>query len=481
MIVQRGYRKPTSFHSPDFRARPVGYYFDVMTNGFGVMPSYAPQVRPADRWAIAAWIRVLQLSQNATLEDVPPSFRDRLMGGEDLVIESAADEEATEEDHDESDVEVGVASLAIAAVAGVQSPDQFFRSYLVGFLFWFGVSIGSLAVLMLQFMSGGAWGVVMRRPLEAGAATIPLMAVLFVPILFGLHSIYEWTHEEVVASDPLLQHKASYLNVEFFTARAVLFFAIWIALGYFLDRWERTWAESGNPWYSLRVRRVSAGGLVMVGLTLTFASVDWMMSLEPHWFSTMYGISFIVGNMLSGFAFCALVVIILSTEEPMSKVAASSNFRDFGNLQLAFVMLWAYTAFSQYLLIWYGNLIEEIPYYITRMRGGWGATAAILIVFHFFIPFVVLLMRNVKDRARALGVVALLILVMRLVDLHWLISPAFEGGAFHNDWRIPLIVVGLGGPWFYVFVRRLRQQPPVPMYEDYVRDALQEDEALSHG
>ena len=376
---------------------------------------------------------------------------------------------------------VGVVALAVVIIGSLQSPDQFFRSYLVGFLFWFGISIGSLAVLMLQFMSGGAWGVVMRRPLEAGAATLPLMGVFFVPIFFGLHSLYEWTHEEVVAADELLRHKVAYLNVGFFTGRTIAYFAIWITLAYLLARWERVWEESGDHWFALRVRRLSAGGLVALGLTLTFASVDWMMSLEPHWFSTMYGISFIVGNMLAGFAFCALIVVWLSKEEPMSRVAVAGNFRDFGNLQLAFIMLWAYTAFSQYLLIWYGNLIEEIPYYLTRMHGGWGLLAGLLIVFHFFAPFALLLMRGVKDRARMLGVVASLILFMRFLDLHWLVSPAFEGGRFHFDWRIPVTVIGLGGVWFYVFARRLGQQSVVPMYEPYVKQALSEGEAQTHG
>jgi len=368
---------------------------------------------------------------------------------------------------------LGVVALAALGFSSLQNADAFFRAWLIGFLFWFGVAIGSLGILMLQYLTGGAWGVVMRRPLEAASRTIPLVAVFFVPIVLGLHSLYEWTHADVVAKDALLQHKAPYLNAPFFVGRAVFCFALWIVFAYLLSRWSREYESSGDPWYALRLRAISAAGLLLLGLTLTFASVDWMMSIEPHWFSTMYGISFVIGNLLTGFAFTIIMVVLLAGVDPLSRVVKPLNFRDFGNLQLAFIMLWAYTAFSQFLLIWYGNLKEEIPYYLRRMNEGWGAVAAILIVFHFFLPFVMLLMRDIKDRPKTLGVVSFLILLMRVLDLRWLISPAFEP-AFHFDWRISAAVIGLGGIWFALYVRLLRGNTMVPLNEPYVQKALGE-------
>ena len=368
---------------------------------------------------------------------------------------------------------VGVIALAILAFSATRNVDAFYRAWLIGFLFWFGVSIGSLGVLMLQYLTGGNWGVVMRRPLEAAARTLRLVALFLVPVLLGMHSLYEWTHAEAVAEDALLQHKTPYLNTPFFIGRTILYFAIWLTFVFLIERWARRYEETGDPWYALRLRGLSAGGLLVLGLTLTFASVDWMMSIEPHWFSTMYGISFVIGNLLTGFAFTIVMVVAMAGSEPLSRVAKPMSFRDFGNLQLAFIMLWAYTAFSQFMLIWYGNLQEETPYYLRRMSGGWGAVAAILIVFHFFLPFVFLLMRGIKDRPRTLGAVSLLILVMRVLDLRWLISPAFEK-SFHFDWRISAAVIGLGGIWFALYTRFLRSKSLVPMSEPYVQKALGE-------
>jgi len=377
-------------------------------------------------------------------------------------------------------VVVGIAGLAVLIAGAFSSPEEFFRSWLVGFIFWFGVSIGALGILMVQYLTGGAWGVLMRRPLEAASRTLPLTALFFVPILFGMHSIYEWTHEDVVQGDALLRHKAIYLNIPFFAARAIVFFGIWLAFAYLMNRWSKKRERTDSPWYALKLRGISAGGLVTLGLTLSFASVDWMMSLEPHWFSTMYGISFVVGNLLSGFAFVVLIVVMLSGYEPVSKLAKPMTFRDFGNLMLAFVMLWAYTAFSEYLLIWYGNLKEEIPWYLRRVAGGWGAIAVLLLVFHFFLPFVMLLMRGIKDRPRALGMVAGLILVMRVVDIQWLIMPAYGDGHV-SYWKPVLAVVGMGGIWMAVFIWQLRRNALLPMNETTVQEALVENGALSHG
>ncbi|HUO85618.1 MAG TPA: hypothetical protein VM534_10940 [Thermoanaerobaculia bacterium] len=374
---------------------------------------------------------------------------------------------------------VGVVATAALFATAFVWPEQFFRSWLVGFVFWAWITIGSIGVLSLQYLTGGTWGVLMRRPLEAAARTTPLLALLFVPLLFGLHSIYEWTHENVVAGDEILRQKAAYLNVPFFIGRTAFYLLCWTLLGWLLNRWARTWESTGSPGYALRLRSLSAGALLLLVLTGTFASVDWMMSLEPHWFSTMYGISFVVGSVLSAFAFGTVIVERLSRHEPVSRVVEPIQFRDFGNLQLAFVMLWAYTAFSQFMLIWYGNIAEETPWYLRRMEGGWGMVAGLLIVFHFFLPFTLLLMRGIKDRPRFLAMTSGLILLMRGLDAIWLIAPAFHD-SLALLWLSPLAIVALGGLWLAVYFWQLGRNTALPAREPHVERMLG-NEAISHG
>lgn len=375
---------------------------------------------------------------------------------------------------------VGIVALAILIGGAFSGPEEFFRSWLIAFVFWFSISMGALGTLMIHQLTGGAWGVLMRRPLEAATRTIPLVALFFVPILFGMHSIYVWTHADVVARDALLAHKVSYLNVPFYIVRSAIYFAIWLTFAYFMNRWVKKKERTGSPWYAMKLGKLSAGGLVVLGLTLTFASVDWMMSLEPRWSSTMYGLSFMVGCVLAGFAFTVLAVVLLSGSEPLSRVAHPLIFRDCGNLMLAFVMLWAYMAFSEFLLIWYGNLHEEIPFYLRRLHGGWGVTSVVLLVFHFFLPFVMLLMRPIKDRPWSLGTVAVLLLIMHGVDIEWLCLPGYHGDHV-SIWKPVLAIVGLGGIWLAVFIWQLRRNTLVPMNEPLVQKALAGNGALSHG
>jgi hypothetical protein len=357
----------------------------------------------------------------------------------------------------------------VASIAGwVLVPEQFFRSWLVAFIFIASISIGSLILLMIQYLTGGMWGLLLRRQLESAVKLLPLIAIFFIPVAIGMHSLYEWTHEDVVAADHLLQKKAPYLNTPFFLGRAVVFLLLWVALGVYLNKLSRDYEETQSPWTSLRLRHVSAIGLLIMATTLTFASVDWMMSLEPHWFSTMYGISFIVGTLLSAMAVMISVLVRTSRIAPVSGVVTPMHFRDFGNLLLAFTMLWAYTGFSQFMLIWYANIREEAPWYLARIQHGWGIVAVILIVFHFFLPFFVLLLRAVKDQARLLGIVALLVLAMRFVDYFWLIQPAFRHGGeshFALHWTQIASLLGVAGVWLALFLRGLKRRSLLPMQE----------------
>jgi len=340
--------------------------------------------------------------------------------------------------------------------------EQFFRSYLIAYLFWLGVALGCLPLLMLHHLVGGTWGFVIRRILEAGTRTLPLMLLLFVPLLFGLHSLYAWSHSDLVARDAVLQAKRVYLNVPFFVVRAGIYFVAWIVFAWLLNRWSMEQDETGNPSLIRRFQLLSGPGIVVYSLAVTFASIDWAMSLEPHWFSTIYGFLFIVGQALAALSFVIAVAVRLSDSPPLSQFVKADVFQDLGNLLLAFVMLWAYIAFSQYLIIWAGNLPEEIPWYLRRGTGGWQWVAAFLALFHFAVPFVLLLGRGNKRNKEFLGRIAIAVLVMRWVDVYWLIAPSFVSNV-----RIYVLDVLLfaftGGIWFYVFWGQLMKRPVLPL------------------
>lgn len=342
--------------------------------------------------------------------------------------------------------------------------DQLFRSYLIAYLFWLGIALGCLPLLMLHHLVGGTWGFVIRRILEAGTRTLPLMALLFVPILIGTHSLYEWSHADVVARDAILQAKRAYLNVPFFIARAFIYFSAWIAWGYFLNKWSAEQDQTGNPALVRRFQLLSAPGIVMYGLTITFASIDWGMSLEPHWFSTIYGMLFMVGQSLAALAFVIPVAARLSDSEPLSGFLKADIFQDLGNLLMAFVMLWAYISFSQFLIIWAGNLPEEIPWYLHRGTHGWQYVAAFLALFHFAIPFMVLLARGNKRKKRIIAGIAAAILVMRWVDVYWLIAPSFDRAARIHLFDL-LAVVLIGWIWYSTFLTQLRKRALLPLHD----------------
>jgi hypothetical protein len=368
------------------------------------------------------------------------------------------------------------AGVLLAVFGGVRGPMQFFLSYLVAYNFWFGIALGSLVILMLQYVTGGAWGFAIRRILESGTRTLVLLAVLFIPILIGLHWLYEWAQPDQVAASEDLQHKSPYLNVPFFIIRTLFYFAIWIIFMFFLNRWSAEWdtdAPHGSP---RRFRMVSAPGLVLYGATITFASIDWVMSLEPDWYSTIYPVLFAVGQILGAFAFTNIVIVLLATRRPIIDVISPGLLRDLGNLMLAFVMFWAYLGISQFLLIWIANLPEEIPWYLRRTRGGWQYIALVLIVAQFAVPFVLLLSRDIKENRRTLMLVAGLILVMRFLDLFWWIEPAYPHEGQYFFWLLDVgAVVGLGGLWLWWFVRQLQQRPLLPARGPYLAETMPSD------
>jgi len=357
---------------------------------------------------------------------------------------------------------IGAVGLLVSLLGAFTATEQFFRSWLLAYLFWFAISLGALPVLMLHHLVGGKWGFATRRLLESALQTLPLMTVLFVPLVFGLHHLYEWSHEDVVRQDIILQHKSTYLNVPFFIGRAAFYFAAWLGLAWFLNRWSSEQDRTGDVSIVHRFQRLSGPGLIIYALTITFASTDWVMSLEPHWFSTIYGMMFMVGQTLTALAFVIAILSLLGDAPPLSKFLGADTLNDLGNLLFAFIMLWAYLSFSQYLIIWSGNLPEEIPWYLRRSSGGWQWIAVGLALFHFAIPFFLLLIRRNKRRRQVISGIAIAVVVMRLVDLMWLIVPAHEPSV-HVHWLDIVTLAGIGGLWLAGFSKHLRKRSLLPL------------------
>ena len=368
---------------------------------------------------------------------------------------------------------VGGIALLVCLIGGFVDPERLFRSYLFAYVYWAGIAIGSLAIIMLHHLSGGGWGMMIRRLLEAATRTLPVVAALFLPLMLGMKPLYEWARPEVVEADKILQLKASYLNVPFFLLRTLFYFSCWIGLAHFLNRWSRQQDETGDPALAGKMETMSGPGLVLFGATVTFASFDWVMSLEPHWFSTVFGLSFMVGQVLTAFPFAIAMTAYLSSRKPMSEAVTAGHFHDLGKLTLAFVMLWAYLSFSQFLIIWSGNLPEETPYYIKRLTGGWQYFQLALILFHFALPFFLLLSRSLKRSGAKLVKVAGLILVMRFVDLYLQIIPAGHHAELHFSWMDLAAPIGIGGLWLSAFLRQLESRPVLPVRDPHFAEALE--------
>lgn len=360
---------------------------------------------------------------------------------------------------------VGVVALVLCAAGAWANPPEFFHAYLMAYLFWIGIALGCLALLMLHHLVSGRWGFVIQRLLESAATTLPLLALLFIPLLFGLRELFLWARPEAVAAQAILRHRQPYLNTPFFLARAVLYFGVWVLLASRLSRWSLTQDRTAEAALTRRLRLLSGPGLVLYGLTVTFAAFDWVMTLGPQWHSTIFGAVFIVGQALAALCFIVVVTRRLTHGGPLQGVISAQQFHDLGNLILAFVMLWAYMAFSQYLIIWSGNLPDEIPWYASRLVGAWTWVAMFLIAFHFAVPFLLLLSRTTKRRAEILTGVAVWLLVMRMVDLHFIVTPALHPGQVTIHWMDLLAPVGIGGVWLWAFLGGLQGKSLLPLHD----------------
>jgi hypothetical protein len=372
---------------------------------------------------------------------------------------------------------VGIAGVLLVITGFLLDREQALRSYLFAYLYWIGMGLGSMGILLLHHTVGGKWGMVIRRMCEAGCRTLPYMAILLIPVLLSMPTLYPWARPDA-AHNANIQAKTAYLNVPFFLARTVVYFLVWSFYAWRLSQWSAEQDETGDDRLISKMRAVSAPGLVVFTFVTTFAFVDWIMSLEPNWFSTIYGAMFLIGEMLESFAFVIALVIVLSKKSPLKEYMTTQHLHDLGNMMFAFMVLWAYLSFSQFLIIWAGNLPEEIPWYLRRLRGGWGWVALTIVTFHFATPFVLLLMRKVKRQADRLIKVCLLLIAIRIVDVYWVVKPAFYNQHLTIYWMDFIAPVAIGGLWLTLFFRQLNFRPLVPLKDPRLQGAPRETVAF---
>jgi hypothetical protein len=365
---------------------------------------------------------------------------------------------------------IGILLSILSLVGLFFSPGDFFRSYLLGYLFWLGLTLGSLGIVMMQYLTGGAWGVMTRRTLESATRTLPLLALLFIPVAIGIPHLYDWSHPDLVQHEYVLRHRAIYMNTPMFIIRAVIYFAVWGVFAYFLNKWSAEQDEHGG--FEKRLAALSAPGLILYVFTVTFSAIDWAESLETDWYSTIWGFLFVASQGLAAFAFIIIAMALLARREPLASCFKPSHLHDLGKLLLTFVMLWAYFAFSQLLIVWSGNLTDEIPWYLRRLATSWGWLGVALIVLQFIVPFLLLLSRPLKRNVVALSCVVGLIIVMRFVDLMWIVMPSYYQHGLRLHWLNFSVPLAIGGLWIATFVSQLKNRPLLPVQAPSLERAL---------
>jgi hypothetical protein len=354
---------------------------------------------------------------------------------------------------------IGGAALLLFVLGGFLAGWlPFFQAYLFSYMFILELSLGPLLIALVHYLVGGRWGAVIRRPVEAAARTIWLLIPLFIPIVLGLGYLFPWAQPDVVAADYVLQHRTPYLNLPFFLVRAGIYFIVWVFLTVRLTGWSQRPEYILNPEQVSRFQRYAAFGLILVGLTMSFAAVDWLQSLDPHWYSSIYPLLIIVGQLLGGLALALLFTPTLAARTPLQRHITKNTYRDLGAFLLAFVLVWAYIAFSQYLIIWGANLPHEVTWYLDR-SGQWSIVLLVIIFVQFVLPFLVLLSLAAKRSRRVLVTLSALILLMRLVDYFWQVKPTFSPGIISVHWLDLVAPIALGGLWLAFFAWNLRRTP----------------------
>lgn len=379
----------------------------------------------------------------------------------------------------------GIATVVMVAIALLvpAQRETVLRGWLLGLMLWGGIAIGGLGILMLQYLTGGAWGMMLRRTVEAASRTIIVVFVMFIPIIAGVSYLYEWSH---LQDDKIVQWRGWYLTWGGWAARAVVYFVIVFAMQYLLNKWSAKMDASQNYTESAKyletASRFSGPALVIYCLVVSFMAIDWTMTLDPHWFSTIWGLLYVISWALACFAFVIALFMVMMEKEPLKGVLGKRHFHDIGKLMFALVMVWAYFNFSQFLIIWSGNIPEETPWYLKRMKNGWEFVGLALIVFHFAVPFLILLSRDIKRHARRLAVIAVFILLMRVLDLFYHIapSPSTTGAepVLNMFWTMYLVgPLAVGGIWLWAFFGQLQKRQLLPVMDPMLESAIEHGKA----
>lgn len=372
---------------------------------------------------------------------------------------------------------VGLIGLVAGGAGYWVDSQQFFFSYLVAFVFWFTFAAGGLFFVLLHHLVSATWSVVVRRMAESVMGVFPYLALLFIPIIFGIHDLFHWSHAEAVANDTLLQYKAPYLNIGFFGIRAGIYFSIWMLLSFLLRRNSLKQDNGGFQNFPNKMAFISAPGMIAFALTLTFASFDWIMSLDPHWYSTIFGVYIFSGCVVSIFAFMIIVFRYLRKREVLKESVTLEHYHDMGKMLFAFMVFWAYMAFSQYFIIWYGNVPEETIWFLNRWEGSWKAVSLLLVFGNFGLPFFIMITRVAKRADAMMLVMAVWLLVMHWVDIYWLIMPTLHKHGFHLSWMDAALTIGIGGMFFFFFWNQFIAHPIVPVGDPKLKASIK---SLSH-
>ena len=360
---------------------------------------------------------------------------------------------------------IGLIAIAVSTIGAFASTRQFFFSWLFSCLFWTGLSLGCFMVTMIHQLTGGRWGYPTRRILEAGFMALPLMLLLFLPVCFGLKELYPWARSAEVAADPVLQQRSAYENPAAFILRGAFFFAIWIWMIRSLRQWSVQQDATPDPEPTRKARVLSGIGVVAYSLMGTFAYIDWIMSLESHWRSTMFGVIIVIGQILVAYAFSVVMLSFFKDYEPFAAVTTRTHYHHLGNLLLTFVLFWTYISFGQLLIIYSGDIPEEIQWYLHRIAGSWQWVLGALAAFHFFVPFFLLLFRTVKRHVLSLTILAALLFIMHIVDAYWLVMPALHPEGVSLSWLDFTLPIGIGGIWFSFFISRLKGAALLPQHD----------------
>ncbi len=358
---------------------------------------------------------------------------------------------------------VAAVGLVLAVIGWMVDHDRFFHAYLTAFVFWTSLGLGALFFTMLHHLVGARWSVVVRRIAESIMMTLPYMAALLIPALLGMHSLYHWSHADAVAHDHALQAKSGYLNATFFIIRSVVYFGIWSYLAFRLYRLSLEQDKGDREEITAQMKKVSAYGMLLFAVTITYAAFDWLMSLDPHWYSTIFGVYFFAGGLLSFIALITLIILMLQRKGILVGTITVEHYHDLGKLMFAFVVFWTYIGFSQYFLIWYGNIPEETIWYLKRWEGSWQTVSMVILFGHFVLPFVALLFRATKRASAALWMLTIWILLMHWTDMYWLVYPSLLKEGASIGWIEPSAMLLVGGVFLWAFWQRFSRSPLVPV------------------